>query len=147
MKLSDVIAQLPVYDPRKRCATPKPDRFARRAAERKQDREQLTARDRLRRSIYQKDQGKCRCCGRRVFLKIAEAPHVLAVGQVHEWIPRSLGGDPLEPTNCLLLCSECHPKVQGTVGGRTLLLVALDVERLMRGTVETIPNEPITLVA
>lgn len=143
MKISD----LPVYDPRLRCASPKPDRFARRAAARQDKRSARGERARFRAQIYRDDQGKCRCCGRKVYLKIADAPHELAVGHVHEWIPRSLGGDPLDRFNCLLLCSDCHPKIQGTLGGRTLLIVVLDATREMRGPIEVIPFAPITLVA
>jgi hypothetical protein len=146
MKLSDVLKRLPVYDPRARCAEAKPSRFARKAEARADRRAAVVKRDKHRTRIYVADMGKCRSCGRKVYLKIADAPHELAVGHVHEWVPRSLGGDPLDPLNCLLLCSECHPKIQGDVGGRELLIVALDIVRLMRGPVEVIPNAAITLL-
>jgi hypothetical protein len=125
---------------------PKPNRYERKAEARRERAEGRAQRDQLRRRIFHLDSGRCRCCGTRVFLRPSEAPHELAIGHVHEWVPRSLGGDPLAPTNCLLLCSACHPKVQGDVGGRELLIVAL-TSRLMRGPVEFIPFAPITLLA
>lgn len=32
----------------------------------------------------------------------------LRLGHVHEWKPRSLGGDPTDPDGCVLLCVRCH---------------------------------------
>jgi 5-methylcytosine-specific restriction endonuclease McrA len=144
--LSDFLRKrLPVLDPRARTAQPKPSRWGRKAADRKDRVSARQHRDRLRREIYKLDNGRCRRCSRRVFLKIADAPHELAVGHVHEWVPRSLGGDPLDKFNCLLLCSECHKKLHGEVGGRELLIVVHDISRLVRGPVDFIKNQSITL--
>lgn len=148
MTLSEFLRKrLPVLDPRARTAQPKPSRWDRKAQTRRDRVDGKLRRECLRREVYSLDQGKCRCCHRRVYLKIAEAPHELAVGHVHEWIPRSLGGDPLDKFNCLLLCAECHKKLHGEVGGRELLIVVWDVTRLVRGSVDFIANEPITLLA
>lgn len=148
MTLSEFLRKrLPVLDPRARTAQPKPSRWGRKAADRKDRLNARQDRDRLRREIYKLDDGRCRRCGRRVYLKIADAPHELAVGHVHEWIHRSLGGDPLDKFNTILLCSECHKKLHGEVGGRELLIVVHDITRLVRGPVDFIKNEPITLAA
>lgn len=148
MRLPDELrARIPVYDPRKRCAEPKGDRFAVKAERRRLRREHGTKRDRLRARIYYLDGGHCRKCGRHVYLKVKDAPHELAVGHVDEWIPRSLGGDDLEEENCLLYCAECHLLGKHRQGeeARWFIAVALDEQRLMRGPVEFIPPAPITL--
>jgi hypothetical protein len=123
-------------------AVAKPNRFERQAKERGQDREDRGARQRLRIRIYFLDEGKCRSCHRKVYLKPRDAPHELALGHVHEWVFRSLGGDPLDPFNCLLLCAECHPRCQQL----ELQIVCHDLTRLVRGPVDFIPNAPIVLV-
>lgn len=134
MKLSDVMSKLPVYDPNKRCAPAKPSRFARKADERAERREARDKRDKFRTRIFVLDTGKCRRCKRKVYLKVAAAPHELAVGHVHEWVLRSLLGDPLDLLNCLLLCAECHDQCHGT--SARLMIVALDPVKLMRGDVD-----------
>lgn len=122
----------------RRCAEAKPSRFGRKAEARAERRADQRERDKFRLRIYVLDMGKCRRCGRKVYLKVADAPHELAVGHVHEWVFRSLGGDDRDPTNCLLLCSSCHPDVQE----HRVWIVALDPVRLMRGLVEFVPATP-----
>lgn len=121
-----------------RRATPKPSRFGRKAADRAERREAKTERDKFRTRIYVDDRGRCRCCKRRVYLKIADAPHELAVGHVHEWVKRSQGGSDVDPLNCLLLCAECHDKF-----GNKDNIVPLDPQKLMRGEVEFVPSPPL----
>lgn len=143
MRLSArVLRRLPVYDPRKRCAPAKPNRFARKAEARADRRAEKLERDQFRTRIYVLDGGKCRRCLRKVYLKVAEAPHELAVGHVHEYLFKSLGGDDLDPLNAILLCSECHPKIQE----HRLWIVALDLAKLMRGQVDFVPAAPLRLL-
>lgn len=85
------------------------------------------------------DGGKCRRCGRKVWLRIADAPHELAVGHVDEWVPKSLGGDDLDERNCLLYCAACHLAGKH---GKLFDVVACDQVRLMRGLVEFPPHVP-----
>lgn len=126
---------------------PKPDRFARKADERQAKREHGIKRDKLRARVFHLDNGKCRRCARKVWLRIADAPSALAVGHVDEFVPRSAGGDDLEETNCLLYCAECHLLGKHRQGeeARWFLPVALTTDKLMRGPVEFIPVAPITV--
>lgn len=139
-KLPDDLPALNGQPPR---ACPKPSRFDRQAESRLADRGTAQDRARLRTRIYYLDEGKCRRCHRKVYLKLKDAPHEFNVGHVHEWIFRSLGGDPLSEFNTILLCHACHPLVQQL----KLQIVACDLKRLMRGPVEFIPNAPITWVS
>lgn len=134
---------LPVLNLQKARACPKPNRFERQAKEQIAGRDEKAKRHRLRTRIYIDDHGKCRHCGRKVHLKLKDAPHEFAVGHVHEWIFRSLGGDWLDPFNCLLLCAECHPLCQQL----KLQIVCHDLKRLVRGPVDFIPNAPIVLLS
>lgn len=116
---------------------PKPDRFKRKADTRRAHREHQLKRDKHRARIYALDAGKCRCCGLKVYLKVKDAPSARQVGHVHEWVLRSQGGDPLDETNCLLLCSECHLRL---IHGNQLDIVPRDTVRLMRGPVDFPPH-------
>lgn len=119
---------------------PKPDRFVRAAGQRHAARQHRLDRDLFRIRIYRLDEGACRKCGRKVYLKLRDAPCASQVGHVDEWIPRSLGGDDLDERNCLLLCAECHLiGKHGGIGGKQFQIVALDADRLMRGPVEFPP--------
>lgn len=124
---------------------PKPDRFERKAKARQTDREHATKRDQLRRRVYALDKGCCRKCGRKVYLKLADAPTALAVGHVDEWVPRSAGGSDVDERNCILYCAECHLLGKHGQGApeRRFIPVAVDPEKLMRGAVEFIPAAPI----
>lgn len=116
---------------------PKPDRFARQAKERGAARKHRLDRDLHRLKIYRLDDGKCRKCGRKVYLRLKDAPSALNVGHVDEWIARSHGGDDLDERNTLLYCAECHLAGKH---GKQFDVVALDPERLMRGRVEFPPH-------
>lgn len=145
--LRAVVRRLPVLDPRKACATPKPDKFARKAKERQEKREHGDKRSRLRRQVFFLDECCCRRCGRRVYLKEADAPTALAIAHVDEWVPRSAGGDDLDPLNCLTYCAECHLLGKHRQGeeSRWFVPVAVDPLRLMRGPVEFITPAPILI--
>lgn len=118
-----------------RRAAPKPSRFARKAEDRTERREAKTERDKFRTRIYVLDMGRCRCCRRRVYHKVSDAPHELAVGHVHEWVKRSQGGSDVDPLNCLLLCAECHAKF-----GNKDNIQPLNADKLMRGEVDFVPS-------
>lgn len=137
------INDLPILNGQPARACPKPDRFAEQAAARQAERAQRMTRAQLRAHIYIHDERRCRRCHRPLHLHVKDAPHELAVGHVHEWIFRSLGGDPLDPFNTILLCATCHDLCQQL----KLLIVACDWKRLMRGPVEFIPNAPIVWVS
>jgi hypothetical protein len=49
-------------------------------------------------------------CGKLIW-PLAYAAGVFSVGHVHEVIPRSLGGDPHDPDNGVLVCPNCHDKL------------------------------------
>lgn len=136
-------ADLPSLNGQPAQACPKPNRFERQAEAQRAERKHRMTRAALRRYVYSHDERRCRRCHRALYLHLKDAPHELAVGHVHEWIFRSLGGDPLDPFNCLLLCATCHPLCQEL----KLLIVACDWKRLMRGPVEFIPNAPIVWVS
>lgn len=124
----------------RRRAEPKPSRFARKAEGRAERREHKTERDKFRTRIYVLDMGRCRCCRRKVYLKVADAPHELAVGHVHEWVKRSQGGSDVDPLNCLLLCAECHDKF-----GNKENIQPCNADKLMRGEVDFVPSPPLRL--
>lgn len=122
----------------RRRAEPKPSRFTDKAKARAEEREHDRARDQFRTKIYIADMGRCRCCHRKVYLKIADAPHELAVGHVHEWVKRSQLGSDLDPLNCILLCAECHFKF-----GNHDNIVPCSPTKLMRGDVEFVSSPPL----
>lgn len=122
----------------RRRAEPKPSRFARKADDRKERREHADARDKFRTRIYVLDMGRCRCCHRKVYLKISDAPHELAVGHVHEWVKRSQLGSDLDLHNCILLCAECHDTF-----GNHENIQPCDPVKLMRGEVVFVPSPPL----
>lgn len=125
-------ADLPCLTDRGRCATPKPVRGALKAATQIAGRIFKRSRSRFRAEIFRLDGGRCRKCQKKLWLQPSQAPHEFAIAHVHEWIKRSLGGDPLSKENCLVLCATCHDLVDD----HKLEIAALDQERLMRGEVE-----------
>lgn len=118
-------------------AQAKPDRFARQAKEKGAARKHRLERDLHRMKIYRLDEGKCRRCWRKVYLRLKDAPTALAVGHVDEFVSRAHGGDDLEETNTILFCAECHLAGKH---GKLFDVVALDLVRLMRGPVEFPPH-------
>lgn len=135
--------ELPYLNGQPGVACPKPNRFERQAKKKTDEADHKKARARLRLRVFVDDEGRCRRCHRKVFLKLKDAPHEFAVAHIHEWIFRSLGGDDTDPFNCLTLCAECHPPCQQL----KLQIVCHDHKRLVRGPVDFIPNAPIILLA
>ena len=85
---------------------PKPTRQDRLRAERAADLEAREARDRCRRIVYTREDGRCQGCGRDLALYRDDSGR--PVGHVDEQPPRSRGGDPTDPDQCGLLCPACH---------------------------------------
>jgi hypothetical protein len=72
----------------------------------------LAARHACRQAVIARDGHRCRICGK----------HGNDVGyEVHEVIPRSLGGDPTNPLDCVLTCGRDHRDL--TAHRTTLLIV------------------------
>lgn len=73
-------------------------------------------RDKCRKIVIGRDRQCCRACLEWIPLDQC---------QVHEHPPRSLGGDPFAPEECVLLCRECHT---GTFGIHGMGLPKLTME-------------------
>lgn len=61
---------------------------------------QLRQEGTLKKQLLVRCGGRCEYCG-----QYPGWPYVL---DKHEIIPRSLGGDPLDPLNCKMACRQCH---------------------------------------
>jgi len=59
-------------------------------------------------AVWRRDRGVCRRCARRCVQPKETYPTDPARGEVHDLLPRSLGGDPLDVSNNFLLCHGCH---------------------------------------
>ena len=85
---------------------PQPKPEARTKQKAREAREYRRARRRCREEVYERDGWRCRQCGCRVSIDVSVwAPNF---AHVHEEPPRSLGGDPTNPDECVLLCRLCH---------------------------------------
>lgn len=60
----------------------------------------------LRSKLLEEHGGKCQDCGNYP----TEFPFVL---DKHEIVFRSHGGDPTNPSNCVMLCRRCHERRHG----------------------------------
>lgn len=86
---------------------PKPERAARKAAKRKTQATRRLTRAQVRTIVFTRAKGKCERCSRPVSFDVAAWKDERA--QVNERVPRSRGGDPLDPvTNTELVCRACH---------------------------------------
>lgn len=74
------------------------------AADRKWDQ----ARERCRFDVWRRQMGCCARCGVPLKLKPSEARHEFEIMNVDEEPPRSKGGDPLNPRDCIGFCYKCH---------------------------------------
>lgn len=93
--------------------------------------------------VRDRDQNHCRLCGRFVQYEIVT---IESYGEVHEFVFRSQGGSPTEPTNCVLVCKGCHtlsePCLHPGVGHTSRrVIVPLDADRLMEAPIVYI-DEP-----
>lgn len=61
--------------------------------------------------VYAREGMRCQRCGRHVVEPFTN-DQPLSWAQVHEKVPRSLGGSPYDPDNCELLCMPHHNEAQ-----------------------------------
>lgn len=86
---------------------PKP--ATRIAVEKKQaERQRFLKRRQCREIVYRRERMICQRCGKKTKLPKECYPTDPDMAHVHETVPRSLGGDPLDPAQCELVCQECH---------------------------------------
>ncbi len=83
---------------------PKPERRSKTA--RRQERVRKLTRAQCRAAVILREKGLCQRCGRAVTDDCW--PWQDERAQVNEELPRSRGGDPLNPDDCTLLCLPCH---------------------------------------
>lgn len=100
----------PVY------ANPKPEPRSR--AKRRKDYQHAKDRAACVAEVYERDRLCCRCC-LKVLVKPFATDNVFQWAHVHELVPKSLGGDDTEPSNCYVLCHRCH--LDGIHGERLLV--------------------------
>lgn len=81
-------------------------RADRKAKQRKADRQFALTRAQVRAIVMDREKGCCERCGRKVDFDCA--PYLDHHGDVNDIVPRSLGGDPLDPDNQELCCHKCH---------------------------------------
>lgn len=84
---------------------PKPSRSVRLAQQQARRVDVRVARRRCRLSVWTREQGRCQGCAREVVLSYRASGWL---AHVDEQPPRSRGGDPTDPSGCVLLCAECH---------------------------------------
>lgn len=87
-------------------AQPKPERAVRKAKQRKAERSRRLTRAQVREIVFIRERGRCQRCRVPVSFDVAAWKDEHA--QVNEPLPRSLGGDPLDPKQCELVCRKCH---------------------------------------
>ena len=83
---------------------PKPESW--RTVKAREDRQQAQRRSVCVEQVWQRDRAACVLCGRSV--RRCATVFSADIGEVDELVPRSLGGDPVDPQNCRLLCAQCH---------------------------------------
>lgn len=73
--------------------------------------------------ILTRSDGRCEACqARGLSIKVATTKH--------ERIMRSLGGDPLDPDNCLAVCNPCHAWIHANPSEATSLKLLKSNSRL-----------------
>ena len=89
-------------------ATAKPAKGDWRLRKARLSRRHREQRDACRARVYARDRGCCVRCGRPVKLHYRDGAEWWDIANIHEIVPRSLGGSPYDDDNCETLCSECH---------------------------------------
>jgi hypothetical protein len=97
---------LPNYERPELVPQPKSYKAERKAKQRTADRQFALTRAQVRAIVMDRAHGCCERCGRKVDFDCA--PYLDHHAEVNENPPRSLGGDPLDPNQCVLLCKSCH---------------------------------------
>lgn len=85
---------------------PKPEPYAKVKAKTKRQKAQVRALART--EVYTRVDGLCQRCGRRLVLHLADARSAFDIAHAHEIRKRSLGGDPTDPEQIVIVCAECH---------------------------------------
>ncbi len=86
----------------------KPSRVQRKKAERRTERQRRLTRSQVREIVYRRERMICERCHRPVKGPDDSEPWEDDRAQVNERVPKSRGGDPLDPDNCELTCRRCH---------------------------------------
>lgn len=90
-----------------RTAKPKPER--RRYVKNRERLKRKLTRTQVREIVYRRERMRCQRCDRYVKRpKDCTWEGDPAMAHVNERVPRSKGGDPLDPDNCELVCQGCH---------------------------------------
>jgi 5-methylcytosine-specific restriction endonuclease McrA len=71
----------------------------------REDRQHAKARSLTRWTVYQRDDGCCRRCGR---WRKLHSDSLFDLAHAHEIVPRSAGGSDTDTRNVLILCWSCH---------------------------------------
>lgn len=87
-------------------ALQKPERLA--VAKRRARSERRRTRAQVREIVYRRERMRCERCHKKVKRWNEAYPTDPDMGHVNERVPRSAGGDPLDPDNCELACGACH---------------------------------------
>lgn len=86
---------------------------ARKAQKERRKRENQKRRNLCIDAVFARDRSTCQKCGAYVAHKRDPWCTEHNIGHVHEIVPRSLGGSPFDPANCLLLCGTHHRMIHG----------------------------------
>jgi 5-methylcytosine-specific restriction endonuclease McrA len=84
----------------------KPTRAERKAKKKGDERKRALTRAQLRAIVMRRERERCERCKVKVSYDVHPADDTRA--QVNERVPKSLGGNPLDPDNCELTCRKCH---------------------------------------
>jgi 5-methylcytosine-specific restriction endonuclease McrA len=85
---------------------PKPARAVRKRKKKRAERTRRRTRAQVRAIVLRRERDRCQRCGIPVSYDVHPAADARA--QVNEIVPKSQGGDPLDPDNCELTCRKCH---------------------------------------
>lgn len=110
-----------VYDPRKRCATPKAAMKSRMQEKAEHDKADDSAEEKWKAAVRKRDKLKCRWCRRRVVVTMAMQPDQ---AQCHHATPREHRPTRWDVRNGILLCRADHERVTGKVGGEKAVIIA-----------------------
>lgn len=76
----------------------------------REDRQFTKAREICRYKVFMWAGGCCEHCGVPLILLPSAAKHEYQIANIHEEPPRSQGGDPTNPFDCVCLCYKCSAK-------------------------------------
>jgi 5-methylcytosine-specific restriction endonuclease McrA len=85
---------------------PKPERAARKAKKLEVKKAHRLTRKQVQQIVYRRERGRCQRCGLAVSYDVHAWKDERA--QCNDIVPRSKGGNPLDPDNQELTCRRCH---------------------------------------